>query len=169
MLLIDEPETHLHPKAQIDMLIEFLKISSSNNNIIFYATHSNFLIDKENLSRNFAVRKVDNEKTQIEQMESRNSTFAEINFEVFDIATNEYHSELYGYLERHNKDALSKLKKTKKWKKLDKDGKIVETDVSATEYIRHSIHHPENEHNAKFTPKQLRASIDMLRRKKYNS
>ena len=62
VLLIDEPEVHLHPPAQISLLNELIKITSNDrNNLLFFATHSNYLIDKTNLDRYFKVFKHNNE------------------------------------------------------------------------------------------------------------
>jgi predicted ATP-dependent endonuclease of OLD family len=161
ILLIDEPETHLHPPAQINLLGELIKITSNNNNnILFFATHSNYLIDKRNLDRNYKVSKKQNHKTSINRIEKRTSTYSEVNYEVFGIETSDYHNELYGYIESEEKTLLSGLDKSKKWvnSKINK-----EYQVSLSEYIRHSIHHPENELNKKYTDKELTQSIKILR------
>ena len=59
MLLIDEPETHLHPQAQKYFLQELIKITDNdrNNNIVIFATHSTHMIDKENLNNYFRIQK----------------------------------------------------------------------------------------------------------------
>jgi len=55
VILLDEPEVHLHPTGQKYLLEELLKISK--NNILFFATHSIFMIDKKNLNRHYSVEK----------------------------------------------------------------------------------------------------------------
>ena len=162
ILLIDEPETHLHPPAQINLLGELIKITSNNNNnnILFFATHSNYLIDKRNLDRNYKVSKKKNHKTSINKIEKKTSTYSEVNYEVFGIETSDYHNELYGYIESEEKPLLTSLDKSKKWVN-SKTNK--EYQVSLSEYIRHSIHHPENELNKKYTDKELNQSIKILR------
>jgi predicted ATP-dependent endonuclease of OLD family len=166
ILLIDEPETHLHPPAQINLLGELIKITSNNNNnILFFATHSNYLIDKRNLDRNYKVSKKENHKTSIIKIEKKTSTYSEVNYEVFGIETSDYHNELYGYIESEDKTLLNNLNKSKKWihSRTNK-----EYTVSLSEYIRHSIHHPENELNKKYTDKELNQSIKILREIKAN-
>ncbi len=161
ILLIDEPETHLHPPAQINLLGELIKITSNtNNNILFFATHSNYLIDKNNLDRNYKVSKKENHKTSISKILKKTSTYSEVNYEVFGVETSDYHNELYGFIESEEKSLLEGLKKVTKWKNA-KTKK--ETNVSLSEYIRHSIHHPENELNKKYTDKELSESIKILR------
>lgn len=160
ILLIDEPETHLHPPAQINLLRELINISSNDKkNIVFFATHSNYLIDKNFLDRNYKVVKLENKCTAINQIERKSTSYAEVNYDIFGIVTNDYHNELYGYIEAEDKTKLQSLTKDKKWfnSKTQKG-----SDVSSSEYIRHSIHHPENELNKKFTDKELKKSIDIL-------
>lgn len=161
LLLIDEPETHLHPPAQINLLNELIKITSnSNNNILFFATHSNYLIDKENVDRNYKVTKENNTITKINIIDKKKSTYAEINFEIFGILNNDYHNQLYGFVESEDASQLNSLPKTREWKNIKKSSKKM---VSLSEYIRHSIHHPENTTNKKFTENELKESIFILR------
>jgi predicted ATPase len=56
ILLLDEPETHLHPSGVRYMLQELIKISERDNHV-FYATHSIFLIDRNNLDRHIILKK----------------------------------------------------------------------------------------------------------------
>ncbi|MFD0963228.1 ATP-dependent endonuclease [Pseudofulvibacter geojedonensis] len=161
ILLIDEPETHLHPPAQINLLKEMIKITSnSNNNILFFATHSNYLIDKFNLNRNFKLSKKKNLKTVINKIEQKITTYSEVNYEVFDILTTDYHNELFGFIESESPDKLDALDKKKTWINA-KTQKTYNTSLSR--YIRDSIHHPENQLNKPFTEKELKTSIEILR------
>lgn len=165
LLLLDEPETHLHPQAQEYLKDELIKITRNDkNNIVFFATHSNYMIDKDYIERCFRVSKQSNRKTKLEKFAAGQKSYAEVNYEVFDIASSDYHNELYGYLEDVDKMKLDRLDKKKKWKNKKTNGT---EDVSLATYIRHSIHHPENTLNTKFTPEELRESIEKLRELKY--
>lgn len=160
ILLIDEPELHLHPPAQINLLKELVKITSNNkNNVLFFATHSNYLIDKDVLDRNFKVKKENNSYTKITRIEKKSCTYAEVNCDIFGIYSTDYHNELYGYVESENKQLLNDLSKDKIWvdSRYNKEIK-----VSLSSYIRHSIHHPENKLNKRFTDKELEKSIKVL-------
>jgi predicted ATP-dependent endonuclease of OLD family len=64
ILLLDEPETHLHPSGVKFMLKELIKISEAENNIVFYATHSMFMIDRNNFDRHIIIKK-DNEISKL--------------------------------------------------------------------------------------------------------
>lgn len=165
LLLLDEPETHLHPQAQEYLKDELIKITRNDeNNIVFFATHSNYMIDKDHIERCFRLSKQANRKTKLEKIELGKTSYSEVNYEVFGIPSSDYHNELYGYLEDVEKSKLDSLSKTKKWKN-KKTGST--EDVSLATYIRHSIHHPENTTNAKFTPEELQDSIEILRKLKY--
>lgn len=174
LLLLDEPETHLHPKAQEDFLGELKKITTNKRgNVVIFATHSNYMIDKVKLSRNFKVVK-DNVSTSIELIDTKNSTFASVNYEVFGIATSDYHSELYCKLHQRFQDddlkdekrervlefnnvflhATNKQPKNKPWK-----GNANQATLST--YIRNCIHHSDN--GDSYTQKELKDSIEFMK------
>lgn len=64
VLLLDEPETHLHPSGVRYMLQELIK-AAENGNKVLYATHSIFMIDRENYDRHIILTKK-NEQTSIQ-------------------------------------------------------------------------------------------------------
>ena len=55
LILIDEPENHLHPSGIRDMLQELLKIGQ--NNYVFVSTHSDFMLDHNARDRHYIVSK----------------------------------------------------------------------------------------------------------------
>lgn len=55
IVLIDEPEIHLHPSGQKYLRDELLRIAKDN--IVFFATHSIYMVDKKNLDRHFSIKK----------------------------------------------------------------------------------------------------------------
>ena len=69
IILLDEPEIHLHPSGQKYLRDELLKISE--NNVVIYATHSIYMVDKKNLDRHYQVQK-DNGLTTIKKVEKDN-------------------------------------------------------------------------------------------------
>lgn len=165
LLLLDEPETHLHPRAQENLKDELIKITKNKeNNIVIFATHSNYMIDKDNMDRSYRVTKHGNLKTKIEKIKSASSSYAEVNYEVFDIISSDYHNELYGYLEDVDRSKLDGIPQIKTWHN-SRTG--VTGPVSICTYIRHSIHHPENTLNPKYTQEELAESIKILRDLKY--
>lgn len=64
ILLLDEPENHLHPSGVRFMLEELKNISK--NNLVIYATHSNHMIDKNDYSSHLISKKI-KDRTDITQ------------------------------------------------------------------------------------------------------
>lgn len=53
LYLIDEPGSNLHSSAQTNMVVDFRTLASDSN--VIYTTHSQYLIDKENLQNVYIV------------------------------------------------------------------------------------------------------------------
>lgn len=60
ILLLDEPETHLHPSGVRFMLRELIRIAESGN-IVMFATHSIFMIDRNDFDRHIILNKNEEE------------------------------------------------------------------------------------------------------------
>jgi len=73
LILIDEPENHLHPSGVRNMMQELLKIGK--NNYVFLATHSCFMIDKTNKERNFIIKKDNKQNTIFSQIKEEDDIF----------------------------------------------------------------------------------------------
>lgn len=169
ILLLDEPETHLHPSAQEFFLRELINISKSNNNLVFFATHSTHFIDKDILKRTTKVFKP-KEETKTSQFDNKKSTYASINYDVFNIASSDYHNELYGDIKilveiENTKDFDNKLKEL--YPKIGMVSNYTHTDgrkfpCTLPTFIRHQISHRENRNNELYTESQLKASIKSL-------
>lgn len=69
IIIVDEPEISLHIKGQRYLREELINISK--NNMVFYSTHSIFMIDKNNIDRHYIVKK-QKEITNIEQVDKSN-------------------------------------------------------------------------------------------------
>lgn len=173
LILLDEPETHLHPQAQEYFLNELIKLSLTDNNICIFATHSNYMIDKRCLSRNFQVIKNEkDEKTIITPFSEKESTYASVNFEVFGILDDGYHNELYDSFRQKLIDEqkietmsirafdeqffVQKLKLKKIYPEKNK-----QKQVTLPTYVRNCIHYPTNK-NKDFLVK-LKESINLMK------
>ncbi len=66
LILIDEPEVHLHPSGIRDLAKELLKIG--RDNYVFLATHSPFMIDKKYKERHFIVKKNNKAITELKRI-----------------------------------------------------------------------------------------------------
>lgn len=173
LILLDEPETHLHPQAQEYFLEELIKLTKKDNNICLFATHSNYMIDKVVLDRNSRVFKdPKNDITNISSFDEKASTYASVNYEVFWILDESYHNELYdslreNYCETQKVESLwirafdeQYLKWVKKLKKTYPE-KGKSNQVTLPTFIRNCIHYPTNK--KKNFDDELRESIDLLK------
>jgi len=171
--LIDEPELHLHPKAQ-DKLLDLL-LEESRTKQIIVSTHSPYLL-RGVISQNAKLllfTRNRNDKIVISDARQNgwglfpnwSPSWGEINFFAYDMPTIEFHDELYGYLhERYvtgaqNKtDAENRGKQTdfeihylqtkipvaKKWTPEFGGSPKSEEHVTLPTFIRNKVHHPEN-------------------------
>lgn len=185
IILIDEPELSMHPKWQTKILnyyCDLFKDSNGNQNSqLFIATHSQYVLDSA-----FSQH----DKTAIILMTKGNTgielknilapivlpslTAAELNYVAFDILSNDYHIELYGYLQQ--KVALHLGQNTCSVKECDTfiinqpqynialhekpSGHNRTTYQTLCTYIRNAIDHPDPTRT--FTEMELRTSIELL-------
>ena len=143
LLLLDEPETHLHPQAQEYLKEELIKITkNNNNNIVFFATHSNYMVDKDHIERCFRVFKSKNKETKLESFDPKKISYSEVNYEVFNISSSDYHNELYGYLEDVDEVKLNGLQKSKNGRiiKQKKQKLFLWQHISDTQFTTLKIH-----------------------------
>ena len=173
ILLLDEPETHLHPLAQEHLLSELIKITKNDrNNFAFFATHSNYMIDKNDLSRNYRVIKSD-DKTKIEQLAKQPSTYASVTYNVFNIPSTDYHNELYARLHQKFQDEAPNHKNREFVKTFDEEylqrvknlpsnrpWKQYPNSATLPTHIHNCIHHSDIENE--FSVEELRMSTDCL-------
>lgn len=178
IILIDEPELHLHPALQ-DKFVKHL-VQQSNEFQIFISTHSPYLFKncQGNHSVELLVARKDGDKIAIENTGDQFGLFpwspswGEINFYAYGLPTVEFHNELYGYIqETQRKESIGSLEeyfeskgtvKSKKWKELRNGQLTPEKDVTLMTFIRHAIHHPENVYNGYYTQDELNDSATKM-------
>jgi len=78
LIILDEPEVHLHPSGEKYLRDELLNISKKN--LVILATHSIFIVDKRSLDRHFSVEKIGVE-TNVHQIERDNPFREEVLYE----------------------------------------------------------------------------------------
>jgi predicted ATP-dependent endonuclease of OLD family len=178
LILIDEPELHLHPQLQ-ETFVQYLQALSSEKQIIL-STHSPFFYKNCFTQPNIEllVTRSDEYKCKIDNSSISLRTFpwspswGEINYFAYSLPTIEFHNELYGYLQEKNavyrqheiEDFFTSngLLKNKKWIRVNSDGSVKDELVTLPTYIRNTIHHPENNHNSQYTRDELQDSIGSL-------
>lgn len=162
---IEEPETSQHTEHQKKLIDAFVSLADLDNIQILLTTHSANIVKKlqfENLrliTENNGQKIIQNIFAQSLPYPSLN----EVNFLAFNECTEEYHNELYGYLEENNLINSYKQGKGTIMYKKDNRGSVQTIAVVLTEYIRHQIHHPENTNNNRFTDAELKSSIELMR------
>ncbi|EAJ1632124.1 ATP-binding protein [Campylobacter upsaliensis] len=163
---IEEPETSQHQHHQ-RLLIDALKDLSKQQGIqVILTTHSPNIVKSLDF-KNLRVIKNQNNKKEIIRVEKSAlpiPSLNEANYLAFGEADEEYHNELYGYIDSQGLlDEYFKDKPTQQYKRLKKDGTFKDECPTKTKYIRDQIHHPENTYNARFTPEELQQSIRDMR------
>lgn len=177
-ILVDEPELSMHPKWQQRILAYYKELFTKNDNLkvqMFFATHSDHVLKAalSDNSKNLVValeedggvikaRKVDSPSVL------PSVTSAETNYLAFDIVSNDYHIELYGWLQ--DKESKSSVKSCDDFIKahprydVSKHSKISgfgnTTYDTLPTYIRNAIHHPDS--GNVFTEQEMRISIELL-------
>jgi len=68
LILVDEPENHLHPSGVRNMRNELIKMGIKN--YVFISTHSNFIIDNKKPERNIIIKKDSNNNTYKKEIKS---------------------------------------------------------------------------------------------------
>ncbi|MBR5081204.1 MAG: AAA family ATPase [Bacteroidales bacterium] len=156
----EEPETHLHPSAQIEMYETIKALSEKADYQVIITTHSPFIV-KELAKNDILPIVVKREQTAKESRISKldesvlpYNSMNEINYIAFDEPSVEYHIELFGFMQ--NKLNKNKVQELDDWLKnggIVKDSdlfdwydtkKLKKTDDKKTlpYCVRNNIDHP---------------------------
>ncbi|MDO1509858.1 MULTISPECIES: AAA family ATPase [unclassified Neisseria] len=173
---IDEPEISLHPKAQYMLISALNNISTQQQ--VFITTHSAYLLSMfQNQNTAILITTKNNHQNSVVPVANMNTfpfspTLAEIEYFAFDIISNDFHNELYGFIEEKiikkgfnfdawlNTNCSIQINKTRT--RIRRNGSHVRENTTLMTYIRHAIHHPENTLNPNFTEVELQQSIQEM-------
>jgi len=180
VLMLDEPETWLHPTAQLRLGDALGAIGEHEQ--VFIITHSPYLIRKfDSRSHRLWVlagkgtdRSLEH-STQFGLFGVGEPTWGEINYRAFGICSNDFHNELFGRIQWHIEQATGGgaiarepeidaflrergLSQSKTWVRTS--GRTFQ--VTLPIYIRNSIHHPENRVNPAVTAGELQEATEQL-------
>ncbi len=175
IIIIDEPELHLHPSLQ-EKIIKYIKSISSEKQIIV-STHSPYFFKNcmtDSKIKLLVTESKDN-NCNVKDSDIMINTFpwspswGEINYFAYHMPTVEFFNELYGYLYELS-DIESNIKfdnylvnlgyqKEKIWfnKKNNK-----QESCTVFYFIRNKIHHGENRENTDYSEKELVYCIDEM-------
>lgn len=164
---IEEPETSQHSENQFLLVEAFKKLALRAKTQVILTTHSSNIVKQLEFSNLRLINcKENNEKEILKVVPGQLNypSLNEVNYVAFGEISEEYHDELYSYIEFQRwKNDYTLGKPTRVYKKIKKEGSIIQEQKILTEYIRHQIHHPENTLNVHFTREELKTSIDLMR------
>lgn len=163
---IEEPETSQHTDHQKKLISAFLELSNTPHTQVIMTTHSATLVKELEFKHLRLVKNIGNTKT-IEAIMPNQLPYPslnEVNFLAFSEVTEEYHNELYGYIELEGElNNFRNTKPTVSYNKKMRDGTYRVEQIILTDFIRHQIHHPENTNNTRYTFDNLNDSIILMR------
>lgn len=178
---IEEPETSQHKEHQI-LLIKALKdLSCKGFSQVIITTHSSDIVKQLDFKQIKVIYKDTNAKKQIRTAEMNSLPYPslnEINYIAFDEISEEYHNELYGFLQSKAIDEDPKNERerefetwlcskgcvqSKQWCRIRGGQPQSAQQCTIETYIRNFIHHPENSLNAKYRDEELKNSIDEMK------
>lgn len=187
IILMDEPELHLHPRLQ-EKFVSFLLEFSKNAQIII-VSHSPLLVKQLLGNDKVRVKILENNGQKVSEIETRVLPYIsanEINFIAFGLPTEEYHSELYNEIETifwndPNNDLKTLRQKgsynasdgrqiifdneffsKQKLEQINSPFKTTQNKVTVHTYIRNKIHHSK-ENGGSPSTEELRQSIEKMR------
>lgn len=170
ILLIDEPELHLHPNLQetfANLLLEFSKDVQ-----IFITTHSPLLIKQLMTSGSPVVKVLLKESGKVKEADIQEKKLPylsanEINYIAFQLPTEEYHNELYEELKGLHgstvgiKDFDRQYFQTTQGEAASYAWMANPNEVSLHTYVRNQIHHQSSCGKASIS--DLKSSIEKMR------
>jgi hypothetical protein len=187
IILIDEPELHLHPKLQAKLLQHLDRISGTVQ--VVTSTHSPLLFKNAFSNANTKLQ-VTKKKDGVVSVEDAHSldfghlgwspSWGEICYLAYDLPTTEFHDDLYSSLEDEFRSSPHKkssqedfdnwlvfrgVPRDRRW--TDSGGRVREETLPT--WIRNRIHHPDNRDRPAHTEEQLTQSIEMMRQLMKNS
>lgn len=163
---IEEPETSQHSVHQKMLIRALLELSNSDNTQVLLTTHSPIIVKELDFENLRLIVNDNNNKTvhSVEPGQLPYPSLNEVNFAAFNEVTEEYHNELYGYIESEGHfTAYKNGRPTMEYIRQRRDNSTFSEQKILTEYIRHQIHHPENVNNQRFTETQIEDSIIQMR------
>lgn len=164
---IEEPETSQHTDHQKKLISAFKSLAESINTQVILTTHSSTIVKALDFDNLRLIKDEENTKTISNVIPSSLPfpSLNEVNYTAFLDVTEEYHIELYGHLEAENELTNFEVNQPKRsyFPKKRDGSKGNEKQLILSSYVRHQIHHPDNNFNTRFTPEELEKSIELMR------
>jgi hypothetical protein len=176
--LVDEPEAHLHPKAQ-HRLLELL-IEESRDSQVFLSTHSPYMFQHAlDRAPGIFTFTLDGPQVRVQRASEVGGslfpwgpTWGELSYRAYGLPSVEFHNEIYGFIQERtqcfreadieNYLTSKGVPTSKSWVRLEGGNPQPPYAVTLSTYVRHEIHHPENTQNPPYTEGELIRSIETL-------
>lgn len=163
---IEEPETSQHSNNQRVLIKALKELAQAVNTQILLTTHSPVIV-KELDFENLRLIYEDEDGKRVLSVEPavlQYPSLNEVNYAAYGEITEEYHNELYGFLVFQQWiDDYKTGRPQKPYQRVLKNGSVRAESQEISTYIRHQIHHPENQNNVHFTMEELKQSIEDMR------
>lgn len=164
---IEEPETSQHSDNQRILIEAFKTLASVANTQVILTTHSSYIVKQLQFTDLRLIKENEEGNKEILGVlpgQLQYPSLNEVNYIAFNEVTEEYHDELYSFIEFQGwKSSYIQGKPTRLYKRIGRNNSIIDEQKVLTEYIRHQIHHPENKNNPRYTTEELKQSIDLMR------
>ena len=162
---IEEPETSQHSNNQRVLIKALKELAQAANTQILLTTHSPVIVKELDFENLRLIYEDENEKCvrSVEPAVLQYPSLNEVNYIAYGEITEEYHNELYGFLEFQQWLNDYKNGRPKRPYLYVRNGNTKNWNLDLSEYIRNQIHHPENHNNAHFTKDELKQSIEGMR------
>lgn len=162
---IEEPETSQHSNNQRILIRALKELSQADNTQVILTTHSPNIVKELDFGNIRLIYGDENGKhvLSVEPAVLQYPSLNEVNYAAYGEATEEYHNELYGFLEFQQWLNDYKVGRPQRPYIYVRNGNLRTWNLDLTEYVRHQIHHPENHNNAHFTRAELMQSIEDMR------
>jgi predicted ATP-dependent endonuclease of OLD family len=162
---IEEPETSQHSNNQRVLIKALKELAQAANTQILLTTHSPVIVKELDFENLRLIYEDENEKCvrSVEPAVLQYPSLNEVNYIAYGEITEEYHNELYGFLEFQQWLNDYKNGRPQRAYLYVRNGNTKNWNLDLSEYIRNQIHHPENHSNAHFTRDELKQSIEDMR------
>ena len=164
---IEEPETSQHSNNQRVLIKALKELAQAANTQVLLTTHSPVIVKELDFENLRLIYEDENGKRilSVEPAVLQYPSLNEVNYVAYGEATEEYHNELYGFLVFQQWiDDYKTGRPQKPYQRVLRNGSVRAESQEISTYIRHQIHHPENQNNVHFTMEELRQSIEDMRR-----
>lgn len=162
---IEEPETSQHSNNQRVLIKALKELAQAANTQILLTTHSPVIVKELDFDNLRLIYEDENGKRirSVAPAVLQYPSLNEVNYAAYGEVTEEYHNELYGFLEFQQWLNDYKNGRPQRPYLYVKNGNTKTWNLDLTEYVRHQIHHPENHSNVHFTRDELKQSIEAMR------